>query len=147
MQRQIKTMEVFSAGLASTIKRRGKMKKLIMMLVAVCAMSFSFGCVAEERGPIYGQALVSDGSVMACDIDGFCRAIHGQYYYDQTGALYYWDVQFGCWIGRNGYWRGRHWYRGYVPGYREMNHRGYFRGHGYSGGSFRTGHGGRGGRR
>jgi len=84
------------------------MKKLII----ICSLLLS-GCYADFS--TVGN--YPSGEVEICDEFGECHWINAPYYYDSTGALFYWDVHFGCWIGPHGYYRDGVYYRGFYPGY------------------------------
>lgn len=92
------------------------MKKFLLALAACIGLS---GCV-EER--VYYPEGYSTGSVEFCDDYG-CRWVNGPYYYDSAGALFYWDVHFGVWMGPHGYWHGGAYYHG---GYYHYSHPGHY---------------------
>lgn len=117
------------------------MKSLLLALVACIGLS---GCVAEEVAYADPPGQYRNGTVEFCDDYG-CRYVNGQYYYDSAGVLFYWDANFGCWIGPHGYWYGGAFHPGFHPGYHGFYHRGYYHGSGgYHGGSHGGGgfHGG-----
>lgn len=110
--------------------------KFIVALLICLGVS---GCAEEVYVPANVGSSHS-GTVNFCDDVG-CRDIpDAQYYYDASGDLYYWDTNFGVWIGSNGYYRSGVFYGGWYPGYHSFYGPGYY---GRLGGGYRGGyHGG-----
>lgn len=120
------------------------MKWIFVLILAL----FVSGCVEEEYVYADGPGSYQTGTVVFCDDFG-CREVTAPYYYTPEGAVVYWDVHFGCWIGPHGYWRAGVFYPGFVVGYHGWYHHGYYHwhspGHYYQyhyhhGGSYHGGH-------
>lgn len=99
---------------------------MLKYFCAILVICFSLiGCTGTEvvyTDPNTMQHL--EGTVPFCDDLG-CREIQGRYFYDR-GAVVYWDVHFGRWIGPHGYWLGRTYYHGRWNGYHTVYHRGVY---------------------
>src|SRR5579864_743242 len=107
------------------------MKRWLLILVS-CLALVGTGC-AEEFVYSDPPIAVASGPVEFCD-DWGCRMVNAPYYY-VDGEVVYWDASFGVWIGPRGYWTGGIWHRGWVVGYHEHYHVGFYHNfHGYPGG-------------
>ena len=97
------------------------MKYILVLLMSLLLA----GCVGETY--VYADSPVhyTTGTVVFCDDYG-CREVTAPYYYDASGAVIYWDVHFGCWIGPHGYWRAGVYYPGFWVGYHGYYHRGFY---------------------
>jgi hypothetical protein len=101
------------------------------LLLACCLMVSTTGCVAEI-GYDEPPATYTTGTVEYCDDFG-CRDIDAPYYYE-NGEVVYYDAHFGVWMGPRGYLVGGRWHPGFVGGYRNYYHSGYYHSyHGYGG--------------
>jgi hypothetical protein len=117
------------------------MRKWLLILVSCLALT-AVGCAEDFEYDDPPAVASASGSVEFCDDLG-CRMVDAPYYYS-NGEVIYWDAGFGVWMGPRGYWGGGGWHRGFVPGYHEHYHVGFY--HSFRGnpGGWRAGSGGRG---
>jgi len=95
------------------------MKKILAVVGLIVGLS---GCVGEDTyydEPAYppgGHYMY--GTVEYCNSEGMCRTMDNvNYFYDSNGAVVYYDVAFGCWIGYAGFWGPYGWHRGWPVGW------------------------------
>jgi hypothetical protein len=116
------------------------------MLATVIGLT---GCFAEyDDPPVYaapGHWIY--GGVEVCSDTGDCRYINDvRYYYGPNGEVFYYDEDYGAWIGPGAYYINGGWIHGYPHGYYE-HYRGFYYhgshwGNSYRGGGGYRGHGG-----
>lgn len=115
------------------------MKYLLMLFACLCLIS-NTACYVEEDAYADGPVVASNDNCVDFADDYGDRTVCGPHQYID-GDLYYWDAHFNVWIGPHGYWQGRVFYRGWVPGYHTWYHRGFYHAHGtFHGGTYHGGH-------
>lgn len=99
--------------------------KSVLLALTICLGLATASCVEAAYTPLPPPGVYETGVVTFCDDFG-CREVDAPYYYDEDGAVVYWDAHFGYWIGPSGYLVGGVWHHGWWPGYHTWYHAGLY---------------------
>ena len=117
----------------TTPRKKNPMLRKILPILALSFAASSIGCVVEATPQPFVPRY---GCVEYCDADNMCRDVCDvHYYFDQNGAVFYYDQAYG-WVGPRGYWHNGGWV-GFPGGWHEQ-----YRGYWHSHERFSTGRGG-----